>query len=357
MASEPRHAARPPHPTLSSWDRLDWSILDRLRERFLSGTAASAPYWQSDDDLAQYDLTYGERIGWKWDAVLGELRRRRWQPPTGTVLDWGCGSGVAGRRFAAAWPHDVLALRVWDHSPLARRYAAARARADGPVADVAEWTASSHEPIAALIVSHVLNELDADSRDQLAAVIDRAETVLWVEPGTSEVARGLVGWRERSRGVFRFVLPCPHDGACGLLAPGNERHWCHHFAAPPSGIFADPHWVRFGQRAGIDLRSLPYSCLVMERRTRPVSAPLPADASRVLGRPEHFKPYVRLLDCSATGVAELTLPKRADPVLHRRLDKPGAPRLWRWDRDGTTLRGGEPVPGPEEPGRPPTSPP
>ena len=94
-----------------TWSELDWAVLDRLRGRFLGNVAADGPYWETAADLANYDLTYGERIGWKWDHVLRELRLRRWAPyqtmiqvlhglapatPTRVaLLDWGCGSGVA----------------------------------------------------------------------------------------------------------------------------------------------------------------------------------------------------------------------------------------------------------------------
>ena len=323
-----------------TWEELDWSILDRLRERFLRG-GADGPYWQTPEDLAHYDFTYAERIGWKWDAVTDELRRRGWRPPPGPLLDWGCGSGVAGRRVLSAWPEELTSLSCWDHSALARDYAAARARAAWPAREIAATANPSEAPASTLVVSHVLNELDALGRGALIEAIERAEAVLWVEPGTSDVARDLVGWRERWRQTFRFVLPCPHQAVCGLLLPGNERHWCHHYAPPPPGIFADSRWVRFGQRAGIDLRSLPYAVLVMERIHRPETAPLPADAARILGRPEHFKPYARFLNCDATGVRELTYPKRGDPVVHRRLDRAEAPRLWRWERDDRSIRSGE----------------
>ena len=84
-----------------TWTELDWKALDRLRERFLSGRPGDEPYWTSPSDLACYDSTYAERIGWKWDAVLDELSLRKWAPGGGPVLDWGCGSGIAGRRVAA----------------------------------------------------------------------------------------------------------------------------------------------------------------------------------------------------------------------------------------------------------------
>ena len=80
-------------------ESLDWEVLDRLRATFLSDARTEGPYWHTLTDLECYDLTYAERIGWKWDAVLDELRLRGWTAPAGaTVLDWGCGSGVAGRR-------------------------------------------------------------------------------------------------------------------------------------------------------------------------------------------------------------------------------------------------------------------
>jgi hypothetical protein len=166
--------------------------------------------------------------------------------------------------------------------------------------------------------------------------MERAEAVIWVEPGTSRDAGALVDWRERLREQRRFVYPCPHQGACGLLTPGNERHWCHHFAAPPPGIFADSHWVKFGQRAGIDLRSLPYSALVFERNQRPDTAILPAAAGRVIGRPEIFKPYARFLGCDASAAQTLTLPKRNAPKWFKKWDRADAPRLLQWEEtDGT----------------------
>src|SRR5688500_19993333 len=81
-----------------TWENLDWAALARLREQFLSGPSLGGVYWQAREDLASYDLTYGERIGWKWDHVLRELRLRGWRPRSRHVFDWGCGSGVAARR-------------------------------------------------------------------------------------------------------------------------------------------------------------------------------------------------------------------------------------------------------------------
>jgi hypothetical protein len=51
------------------------------------GAAACGPYWRTTADLANYDATYGECIGWKWDHVLAGLRQRRWTPCARTVID------------------------------------------------------------------------------------------------------------------------------------------------------------------------------------------------------------------------------------------------------------------------------
>jgi len=340
------------------WTELDWKALDRLRDRFLRGGTADGPYWQSAGELACYDLTYGERIGWKWDAVLRELRIRGWKPAARQVLDWGCGSGNAGRRVLAAFGADHFnELLVWDHSPLATDFAVEAAEQAFPrfrVSAVTPGFLVSNAPIGLLVVSHVLNELPTEALVELRQLILRSTAVLWVEPGTHEVARGLQTIRDELRAEFHVVAPCTHQNRCGLLAEGRERDWCHFFAPPPSEIFANPDWVKFGQRAGIDLRSLPYCFLALERKptvgptvgraARPAVGPTTGpttELSRVIGRPELFKPYARLLNCDASGIAELTLKKRDDLALYKELDRTKSPLVYRWRRDGARLLGGE----------------
>lgn len=326
------------------WTELDWAALDRLRDGFLHGGAAAGPYWKSESALASYDLTYGERIGWKWDQVLRELTLRGWSPEPGTtVLDWGCGSGVAGRRvighFGAA---QFSALRVWDHEPLAADFAERQARAAFSGLDITTVIPGflqGDKPVGLLLISHVLNELSTEALTSLRTLLNRATAVIWVEPGTSEVSRGLGMIRDAVRADFHVVAPCTHPGACPMFAEGNERHWCHFFAPPPSEIFANSNWVKFGQRAGIDLRSLPYAFLALDRQ--PQTAP--ADWSRIIGRPEHFKPCARFLNCDASGLTKLTLPKRAQPPLFKELDRTKRPLLYRWRRDGDQVSGGEAV--------------
>ncbi|MEO5958174.1 MAG: small ribosomal subunit Rsm22 family protein [Opitutaceae bacterium] len=340
-----------------TWAQLDWPALERLRGKFLQGSATADPYWETAEDLANYDFTYGERIGWKWDHVLRELRLRGWRPsprPTRgehsrTVFDWGCGSGIAARRVISFFGAENFdSLTVWDHSPLACDFAAASARHAFPGLQVASATPgllAADEPLGLLVLSHVLNELPPHALAELRALIARADAVLWVEPGTHAVSRQLGALRDELRAAFRIVAPCTHEHACPMFASGSERHWCHFFAPPPSEIFADPNWVKFGQRAGIDLRSLPYCFVALEKKSAPpfASSSAPAgvpDLSRIIGRVEHFKPYARWLNCDATGLAELELPKRAAPPLFKELERSKAPLVYSWQREGNKVSSG-----------------
>jgi hypothetical protein len=362
-----------------NWESLDWEALDRLRETFLSGDKTTGPYWHTITDLECYDFTYGERIGWKWDAVLQELKLRGWTPsgwnaltparsdrtevhpppaapeatkvspihPLPTILDWGCGSGIAGRRvvdFFGATTFSRLVLH--DHSTLAVDFAEHHARKVFPALAVERASVRflrGDEPIGLLVVSHVVNELDEAARAELTELCRRARSILWVEPGTHEVSRALGAWRERLRGdAFQLVAPCPHQGPCGMLASGNERHWCHFFAAPPPGVYADSGWVKFGQRAGIDLRSLPYSFLALDRR-QPSVALAKEGLSRIIGEPRNYKGYAKIFNCDAGGVAELMLQKRDAPELFKALKHGSDATLHRWSHENGRITRIDPV--------------
>ena len=332
-------------------DRLDWSALDRLRATFLArDAAASGPYWQTREALAAYDVTYAERIGWKWDALLRELSLRRWTPPAGSVLlDFGCGSGVAGRRVLSAFgPGHFTALALHDHAPEAVEFAAARAREvfpsltvfSGPTLDLAEFDAKK----ATLVISHVLNELAPEARAALLAFAARAACVIWLEPGTHADGRALAAVRDQLRPGHRIIAPCTHRENCPLFTETAARDWCHFFAEPPPGVQNSPDWVRFAQRAGVDLRGQAYSCLVLEAdATLPATAPFAPDDARILGRPEVFKPYARMLACDAAGLHFLELSKRVDPVLVKRLAKDPPLPLYALAHDGKRLRSASPL--------------
>lgn len=329
-----------------TWETLDWSALDRLRVQFLGGVPRG-PYWNTRSDLANYDFTFGRRIAWKWDAVLRELRLRHWTPPTRDVFDWGCGSGIASRAVIGFFGPDLFhTLRLYDQSALAIEFATEFARKTFSALRIepapSDWL-KNREPLGLLVVSHVLNELTAAGQRTLRDLMYRAAAVLWVEPGTRETTRTVMAWRDEMRGSFDVVAPCTHQAACGLRATENERHWCHHFAAPPAGIMGDSNWVRFAQRAGIDLRSLPYTFLVLERKglREPVPGLLPARWSRLIGEPRCYKGYAKILSCQDDGVCELRLQKRAQPDLFRALKDGDAGLLHCWRRQGREIQAGE----------------
>lgn len=322
-----------------TWETLDWPTLDRLRETFLAARPGAGTYWTSLEDVANYDFTYAQRIGWKWTAVLGELRLRGWTPPAGLLLDWGCGSGIASRcvidRFGTA---AFTGLNVSDHSAVAVDFAAQAAQ--DAFAGLPVSTGTGEGRIGTLVISHVLNELDELGGRALREAIDRADAILWVEPGTYADSRSLIQMREALRSQFQVVAPCTHQSTCGLLMESNQRHWCHQFAQPPAGIMADSHWVRFAQRAGIDLRSLPYSFLALERRGARELIPgvLKDGCSRIIGEPRVYKGFAKVLACSTDAVQELELQKRESSVVYKEFKDGLTSPLWKWDVDGFRIR-------------------
>jgi len=295
-------------------------------------------YWRSHSELASYDFTFAERIGWKWDTVIAELKLRGWTPPEGAVLDWGCGTGVAGRRVVDAWPEQTRNLFVSDRSHPAQKFALVRARESFP--GLLVQLAGLNEKPDLLILSHVINELSPEVLERVLALASQAQAVIWVEPGTSVVSRQLIAVREKLLKQFRVIAPCTHAAPCGMLAPGNERHWCHHFARVPGYVHTDPGWGRFAQMLEIDLGSVPFSFLVLDRR--PAVANPDSTEARVIGVPRYYKGFSKVLSCQADGVNELVLQKRDAPELLKAMKKaPGS--LYKWERDGDKIRSGEQI--------------
>lgn len=317
-----------------NWEAIDWDALERLRTAFLQGTAGTQDYWRNERTVESYNKTFAQRIGWKWDHVLNELKRRGWSPPPGDVLDWGCGSGIASRLFVEhVLPESVSALALWDRSPLAMQFAARKAADRFPHLAVRTGPpAGGH--FATLLVSHVLTELSDRQIEELLKLAREVTAVIWIEPGTQEASRALVTVREQLRGSFQVVAPCTHQAACGMLAPANERHWCHHFATPPRAVFTDGHWARFAKIAGIDLRSLPLSFLALDKRPPPA---LPSGAARIIGRPRVYKAHALVLGCNASGVWDRRLTKRTVPEQFRLLKKDEFSPLQVWNCDGDEI--------------------
>ncbi|NTV46540.1 MAG: hypothetical protein HGB11_08500 [Chlorobiales bacterium] len=180
---------------------------------------------------------------------------------------------------------------------------------------------------AIVLISHVITELSADQLAELLPVVKKAAAILWVEPGMYEASRALIDVREQFRESFNIVAPCTHQQICRMVEEQNTRHWCHHFASPPQDVFTDSGWARFAKEMGIDLRQLPLSYLVLDKR--PV-AEFPSGAVRVIGEPRLYKAYALLLGCDGSGVWECRLTKRILPEQFRKLKKGTGATLQVW---------------------------
>ncbi|MEO0652965.1 MAG: class I SAM-dependent methyltransferase, partial [Planctomycetota bacterium] len=330
------------------WEGEDGLKLAQLRNAFLARSESGHPgptadYWECERDLELYDATLGARIGWRWEWVLDEARfagAQRARTPARTVVDLGCGSGVAARAaLEAGWIADDASVTCVDRSALARYHAAARLRGLGPGLTVRTAPSAPQAP-ELLLIGHLLLELSDAAFDDLLQTVRAAETTVWVEPGTHTAGRRLSLAHEALRPDRRAVAPCPHARRCGLLAEGRERDWCHHFPEPPAEAFTESLPGRVAQELGIDLRSLATSYLVLEP-SPPERAP---ELGRILGRPKIEKGRARVDLCRATGVDRVDLAKRADAALWRAWKRPGRERLlYRVEVEGHRLERATPI--------------
>lgn len=283
-------------------------------------------YWGSRHDVSLYDRVFGARIGCKWEAVLDEIDARADLPAPRTILDWGAGTGVATRallrRIEA--PERVT---LFDRDETALAYAADAVREAHPGIDVRTTSEPPPGPFDLALASHVLDELEDDEVDELLGAFRQADEVVWVEPGSRRTSRRLSAARDALIDEFDVVAPCTHRQACGMLAEGRERDWCHLFARPPAEVHTTAEWTQVGRELGIDLRSLPYAFLALRR------APVPhPDAARLLGRPRVQKGRALVDLCDADGVRGDQIPQRADRAFFKSLkDTRGTSILLRVD--------------------------
>ena len=320
---------------IMDWDSLNWDSLDRLRKFYLNPSSLAGDYWTSEGDLASYDLTFGARIGWKWSAVLEELRFRGWNFQPQNILDWGCGTGVAARSYLKAFPSDTVRVDCWDHSPLARRFAAQKVLEE-KLAPAAHAITSLQMGYDLVVVSHVLNELQGPARHTLLSLIRASKAVIWVEPGTHEVSRRLMEVRETLKKDFDIVGPCTTAGPCGMNTEENERHWCHSFATTPSEVFSSADWARFSKQMGVDLRSLPYCYLALQKKglASPDEKTSESEENwvRIIGEARHYKGYAKVQTCDRQhGVREFILQKRDAPKLLKKLKDLRDPPFFRFE--------------------------
>jgi SAM-dependent methyltransferase len=301
--------------------KIDWNRLRDLRDRFLDPEPITEPYWTSNRLLKDYDCTLGARIGWKWDAVIEELKVKGWRPPSPFLTDIGCGTGIAARRMIAAFPGGFQQVTLWDHSPQAMTYAKQKLRHEAP--EVKVVLAKSPGPAQGIaLISHVLTEMTDEAASELLEQLEPAQAVVWVEPGTYATSRMLIEAREALRDRFTVRAPCTHQAGCGLLTEENAAHWCHHFAPAPPGAHQDPFWGHFRREMNLDIGPLAYSFLVLDRS--PASAP--ADNAHIIGKSMRFPKFIRVLACREEGVQEFVAGRKSD--VYKELKRDRSPALY-----------------------------
>ncbi len=305
---------------MTEWKNIDWALLKELRGQFLGEERATHDYWREDKVLEHYDLTFAQRIGWKFAPILKEAEDQFWKPrPSSALLDWGCGTGIATRTFLRVFPAALFSsLWLSDRSASAVAFARKKIMEEFPGTNPSALKTKLPPSPYTLLVSHVLGELDDVQAGELIQLINEAESVFWVEPGTPQLSRRLISVREEFREKFNVLGPCRHKASCGLLEGARERDWCHHFASPPPFVFTDGNWVKFGKTLGIDLRSLAVSYLSLTRAD--VSPP---SVSRIIGRRRIYKGYAQVLDCTKEGVADRKILQKESPDLVRKIKQGG----------------------------------
>ena len=308
----------------------DLARIQRLRELFLDDRRVSGAlpdYWRDRKDLLAYDAVLGARIGWKWDAALDECAERGFARADGDVVfDYGCGAGIAARRFVARFGGKQVLLH--DRSAHARNFAVERLAAEAPDVPARATTNVQDAAPDVLLVSHVLGELDDDGERELRALIDRSRRVVIVEPGNRATSRRLSELRDallvrtaddEERRRLRCVAPCPHAGACPSLF--DKKDWCHFFATPPPEVFTDGWWVKTALELEIDVRSLPYAFLALARGPRSADEANAAPPERALGRAELTPHVAKLRVCRDGELSALEITKRREANLWRALKK------------------------------------
>jgi ribosomal protein RSM22 (predicted rRNA methylase) len=152
-----------------------------------------------------------------------------WAPTT--MLDLGSGPGTALWAASAQWP-ALRALSAFEREPalialgrdLARESAAAALRsARWKRADLRQATIAGTYDL--VVLGHVLNELDPDTRRPIvaAAWAATAGVLVIVEPGTAPAFEVVRAARDELLAAGALTLaPCAHDRPCPL-----ENDWCH----------------------------------------------------------------------------------------------------------------------------------
>jgi ribosomal protein RSM22 (predicted rRNA methylase) len=282
----------------------------RTSAAYRAGQASAGVILQADDALA-YALTRLPATYAACASVLAEAARMAPDFAPASLLDAGVGTGAASWAALQAWPG--LRTATWvDASPTFLTLAA-RLAADGPAAlrDAetlrADLASGASWPRAELVVaSYALAEIPADKQDVVSVELWKscAGVLVLVEPGTpAGYARILQARRILFAHDAIVVAPCPHAGACPLVAPD----WCHFNARLPRS--RDHRLVKAAEVPFEDER---FSYLVAARPSVTVRPRSP----RVIAPPRAGKPGMELKLCGIDGQVERRVVGKRDKAAY-----------------------------------------
>lgn len=276
-------------------------ILLELKDTFLS--RPNSPYWKSEQHIELYDAYFAKRISWKWQNIIKELKFIGWKPTTPILYDMGCGTGAATETFLNYF--EMSEIYLWDKSDFALNYSLKKIKNSKPLKRVPKDSI--------VLLSHVINEISKNELEVLFFELEKAQTILWAEPGTFDESHSLIRAREILKKNFNVIAPCPKTETCGLL--NHKKDWCHHKVTTPTEVFQDSAWKEFSNKVKIDLRSLNTSYLVLDKTLKPNFE------HRMIGEPRVYTGYLNYLDCSNEGVVEKRILKKEDKNRFKKLSK------------------------------------
>jgi ribosomal protein RSM22 (predicted rRNA methylase) len=243
-------------------------------------------------------------------AVLNAVATVRPEFSPSNLLDFGAGPGTVLWAVRDEWP-ELAAATMVEASASMRKFGAEFA----PQSGAAEIDWRSDVPGAGardlVTLAYVLDEMDAAQRATLIQQLWQltGDTLLIVEPGTPAGYRRILDARDQllQQGAY-MLAPCPHGGACPLVAPD----WCH-FARRVSR--SRTHLQAKGAEVPWEDEKFSYLAVARDSVTLP--------AARVIAPPRAGSGKVELKLCRGDGTAEAVLVTKREGARYkqaRRLD-------------------------------------
>ncbi len=278
-----------------------------MRKMFLENTAeiAMKSYWESTEQLQEYDQTFARRIYAKWVPVIENTKDVvEAINQEVEIFDFGCGTGVASEVFLDFFRGKINISKtvLWDHANVARNFS--YKKLSEKFLEIKFEIQKKFLQLKSkkiLLISHVLNEC---AMELIQKNMDEADIVYFVEPGNFDASRKLGMLRNSVLEKFDIIFPCPHHMQCGMFDKKHKQDWCHFFAKVPQYFFHDSNWSKFSKEMKIDLRSLPYSCLVLTNKKNGAQANNRRERI-VIGKTKEDKIKTSFMECRFDAEIEI----------------------------------------------------